>query len=115
MFSVKIDQADPIDLHEQVAAEIRRAIADGEASPGERLPPAKDLAAVIGVNTNTVLRALRVLRDEGLLEFRRGRGITVTGTPDRSVVLTQAKALVALGRKHGYARDELIDILQSIG
>jgi DNA-binding transcriptional regulator YhcF (GntR family) len=47
------------DLYEQVAGEIRRAIADGEAKPGERLPPAKDLAAVLGVNTNTVLRARR--------------------------------------------------------
>ena len=53
------------------AGEIRRAIAEGEAKPGER-SPAKDLAAVLDVNTNTVLRALRMLRDEGLLEFRRG-------------------------------------------
>src|SRR5438105_6035300 len=80
MLRVKVDRADRLELHEQVAGEIRRAIADGEANPGERLPPAKDLAAVLGVNTNTVLRALRQLRDEGLLEFR-GRGITVTGTP----------------------------------
>jgi GntR family transcriptional regulator len=114
MFAVKIDQTDPTDLHEQVAAEIRRAIADGEARPGERLPPAKDLAAVIGVNSNTVLRALRKLRDEGLLEFRRGRGITVSGTPDRTAVITQAKALIAVARKHGYAGDELIDLLQSL-
>jgi hypothetical protein len=35
----------PRDLYEQVAGEIRRAIADGEAKPGERLPPANDLAA----------------------------------------------------------------------
>ncbi len=42
----------------RVAAEIRRSIAEGEAKPGERLPPARDLAAVLGVNTNTVLRAL---------------------------------------------------------
>ena len=76
---VKVDKHDPTDLYEQVAAEIRRAIADGEAKPGERLPPAKDLAAILGVNTNTVLRSLRVLRDEGLLEFRRGRGISVAG------------------------------------
>ena len=81
MISVKVNREEPTGLHEQVAAEIRRAIADGEAKPGERLPPAKDLAAVLGVNTNTVLRALRTLRDEELLEFRRGRGITVAGTP----------------------------------
>src|SRR5262245_2888622 len=74
MISVKVNKADPTDLYEQVAAEIRRAIADGEAKSGERLPPAKDLAAILGVNTNTVLRSLRLLRDEGLLEFRRGRG-----------------------------------------
>ena len=59
MRDVKVDHTDSLDLNEQVAAEIRRAIADGEAKPGKRLPPAKDLAAELGVNTNTVLRALR--------------------------------------------------------
>ncbi len=54
-----VDRNDPALLHEQVATEIRRAIAEGEARPGERIPQAKDLAAVLGVNTNTVLRALR--------------------------------------------------------
>ena len=72
MIDVKLDRNDRTDLYEQVAGEIRRSIADGEAQPGERLPPAKDLAAVLGVNANTVLRALRLLRDEGLLDFRRG-------------------------------------------
>ena len=115
MVFVKIDHSDPADLHEQVAAEIRRAIADGEAKPGERLPPAKDLAAVTGVNTNTVLRALRTLREEGLLEFRRGRGVTVTATPDRTVVITQAKALLQLARKHGYAPAELVKLIESLG
>jgi DNA-binding transcriptional regulator YhcF (GntR family) len=114
MLRVKIRRGDPADLHEQVAAEIRRAIAEGEAKPGERLPPAKDLAAVIGVNTNTVLRALRALRDEGLLEFRRGRGITVAATPDRSAITSQAHELVALARKHGYGSRELIRIIESI-
>ena len=92
----KIDRRDPTDLYEQVAAEIRRAIADGEAEPGDRLPPAKDLAAVLGVNTNTVLRALRLLGDEGLLEFRRGRGISVAGTPERGAVVQRAKELVRI-------------------
>ena len=115
MFRVKVDQNGPGNLHEQVAAEIRRAIADGEAGPGERLPPAKDLAAVIGVNTNTVLRALRTLRDEGLLEFRRGRGITVAATPDRSAVTSRARELLAFARRHGYERRELIQIINDLG
>jgi len=114
MISVKIDHDDPTTLHEQVAAAIRRAIADGEAQPGERLPPARDLAAVLGVNANTVLRSLRMLRDEGLLEFRRGRGITVIGTPQRSAVVTKSKELLRFARRHGYQRNELIQLLESL-
>ena len=103
MLLVKVDKTDPTDLYEQVAGEIRRAIAEGEAAAGERLPPAKDLAAVLGVNTNTVLRAMRLLRDEGLLEFRRGRGISVAGSPAQGAVVQQARELVAFARRHGSA------------
>ncbi|HMJ01196.1 MAG TPA: GntR family transcriptional regulator [Gaiellaceae bacterium] len=115
MLGVKIDRDEPTQLHKQVAAEIRRAIADGEAKPGERLPPARDLAAVLGVNTNTVLRALRVLRDEDLLEFRRGRGITVASTPQQGAVTAHARDLVHFARQHGYRVDELIRIIERVG
>ena len=115
MFRVKVDRAEPTELHEQVAAEIRRAIADGEAKPGERLPPARDLAAVLGVNTNTVLRALRQLRDEGLLEFRRGRGVSVVGTPEHGAVVKRATELVRFAREQGYRVDELVRIIEDLG
>jgi DNA-binding transcriptional regulator YhcF (GntR family) len=115
MLSVKVDKSDRTDLYEQVAGEIRRAIADGEAKPGERLPPAKDLAAELGVNTNTVLRALRMLRDEGLLEFRRGRGISVAGTPERGAVIARAKELVEFARRQGYRVDELVALIEEVG
>ena len=102
-------------LHEQVAAQIRRALADGEAGPGERLPPARDLATVLGVNANTVLRALRQLRAEGLVEFRRGRGITVSGAaPTRSPVIVGAKDLLGLARRQGLRREELVAIIESL-
>jgi GntR family transcriptional regulator len=114
MIRVKVDKADSTDLYEQVAADIRRAIADGEAQPGERLPPAKDLAAVLGVNANTVLRALRLLRDEGLLELRRGRGVSVAGTPERGAVINKTRELVEFARHHGYSVDELIQIMRNI-
>src|ERR1700744_1007573 len=90
----KVDRDDPALLHEQVAAQIRKAIADGEAKPGDRLPPARHLAAVMGVNTNTVLRALRLLRDEGLLELRQGLGIRVVGTPERGALLGRVAEVV---------------------
>ena len=115
MFRVKVDRDEPTELHDQVAAEIRRAIADGEARPGERLPPARDLAAVLGVNRNTVLRALRALRDEGLLEFRRGRGITVIATPEHGAVVSRASELVRFARQQGYRVDDLIRIIQAVG
>ena len=114
MFNVKVDREEPTELHEQVAAEIRRAIAEGEAGPGERLPPARDLAGVLDVNTNTVLRALRQLRDEGLLDFRRGRGITVAATPDYGEVISAARDLVLLARRYGYRRDELLEIIEGL-
>jgi GntR family transcriptional regulator len=110
-----VDPSSPVPLHEQVAAAVRRAIADGEAGPGERLPPARDLAAVLGVNANTVYRALRVLRDEGLLEFRRGRGVTVAGlAPQRSAVVAKARELVALARRQGIGPDELVQVIKQL-
>jgi GntR family transcriptional regulator len=114
MLRVNIDRANPAALHEQVAAQIRRSIAEGDAKPGERLPPARDLAAVMQVNTNTVLRALRDLRDEGLLEFRRGHAIRVAGTPERGLVLAKARELVQLARRNGYERDDLVRIIRHL-
>jgi DNA-binding transcriptional regulator YhcF (GntR family) len=114
MMDVNVDRSDPLPLHDQVAAQIRRAIADGEAGPGERLPLAKDLAAVLGVNKNTVLRALHLLREEGLLEFRRGRGITVVGTPQRGAVLARARELVEFARRHGFGREEVIQMITTL-
>jgi GntR family transcriptional regulator len=113
--TVEIDHGSPVPLHEQVAAALRRAIADGEAAAGERLPPARDLAAVLGVNANTVFRGLRTLRDEGVVEFRRGRGVTVSGTgPERSAVVAKARELVALARHCGYRPEELAEIIAQV-
>jgi GntR family transcriptional regulator len=114
MFPGKIDRSDTTALHDQVAAEIRRAIAEGEAGPGDRLPLAKDMAAVLGVNKNTVLRALHLLRDEGLLDFQRGRGITVAGTPERSVVINRIRELVEFCRTQGYRRDEIVEMIEAL-
>ena len=70
---------------------------------------------MLGVNANTVFRALRTLRDEGLLEFRRGRGVTVTGAaPSRGLVVSKARELIALARQEGYGLDELTKIMERV-
>jgi GntR family transcriptional regulator len=116
ILSVKVDPSEPVELHQQVAGEIRRSIIDGECGPGDRLPPAVDLAAVLGVSRNTVLRALRELRDEGVLEFSRGRGVHVTGDGvDRSIVVDQAKKLISLGRRQGMNQSDLAQLIIGLG
>jgi GntR family transcriptional regulator len=114
MIEVDVDRSEAIPLHDQVAAEIRRAIAEGEAGPGDRLPLAKDLAAVLGVNKNTVLRALHILRDEGLLDFSRGRGVSVAGTPERGAVLSKVRELIDFARTQGYQRNEVIAMIETL-
>jgi GntR family transcriptional regulator len=114
MDRVKVDFSEDTPLYQQVAAEIRRAIAEGEVRPGQRMPLAKDLATVLGVNTNTVLRALRDLRSEGMVEFRRGRGITVAGTPERGVVMARVKDLVTFARQQGYQPSEVIAMIEAV-
>jgi GntR family transcriptional regulator len=114
MVPLRIDRQEGVPLHEQVAAELRRDISEGQATPGQRLPPARDMAAVLGVHPNTVFRALRVLRDEGILEFRRGRGITVSGTPEQSALLAKARELIDLARQQGYRRQDVIDIIETL-
>ena len=78
------------------------------------MPLAKDLAAVLGVNRNTVLPPLRLLRDEGLLEFRRGRGVSVVSVPARAAVVHRARELVDFARRNGYRVDELVQNVQSL-
>jgi DNA-binding transcriptional regulator YhcF (GntR family) len=104
----QIDTSARRPLHEQIAASVRRGLADGSLAAGEQLPPARELAVVLQVNANTVLAAYRRLRDEGLLEFRRGRGVRVAAAAAPVAEITEAVAhLVEIGARNGYGQAEL--------
>lgn len=111
---MEINRDEAVALHLQVASEIRRAIAEGEILQGERLPPAVDLAAVLAVNKNTVIRAMHQLRDDGLLDFTRGRGIRVVGTPQRSALLARIGELLEYARTEGYRVDDVVAMMRSV-
>lgn len=78
---IHLDATSSTPLYAQLVASLRRSIASGEVAVGEKLPAASDLAVSLGLNRNTVLRAYRELRDDGLVELRRGRGATVARRP----------------------------------
>ena len=76
LFRIDPTAAEPI--FAQLASQVRAQVTLGTLEPGTRLPAARELAASLDVNVHTVLRAYQDLRDEGLVELRRGRGAVVT-------------------------------------
>lgn len=82
MVLFRIDPSSGISLFDQLAGSIRAAAIAGQLKQGERLPPARELAKSLDINVHTVLRAYQVLRDEGLIELRPGRGAIVAQAPD---------------------------------
>ena len=101
-------------LTDQAAAEIRRAIADGEAAPGERLPPAKDIAAVLGVNRNTVLTACGCCATRASSTSAADAASSSPGPPRAARSSSTRRALVRFARSRGYERDELVQIIRSV-
>ena len=110
-----IDHTSRDRLQDQIARCVRRGVASGELSVGEQLPPAAELATALSVDRNTVLAAYRDLRDEGVLEFRRGRGARVaTAGPALSAVTQAARELIAAAAEHGLGTNDLIRIIKEL-
>jgi GntR family transcriptional regulator len=73
-----VDPLSPAPPSEQLADQVRFAVAAGRLESGARLPSLRALAESVRVNPNTVSRAWRMLEQEGVLESRRGDGMYVT-------------------------------------
>lgn len=73
----QIDPRSPSPPSEQLADQVRFAVASARLAPGDRLPSVRALAEEIRINPNTVGRAWRELEREGVLEARRGDGMFV--------------------------------------
>jgi len=108
---ILVNEQSPDPLFRQIASQVRRAIAAGEVRVGDKLPPARDLAKSLEVNIHTVLRAYSELRDEGLVEMRRGRGVSVLGDGKLAQLREQAKALAQEARKQGLSLRETMKLV----
>jgi GntR family transcriptional repressor for pyruvate dehydrogenase complex len=91
-------------VYEEVAARIRRLIADGHLKPGDKLPPERELASMLGVSRTSVRDAIRTLEVAGLLEPRQGEGTIVLELSTKNLVAPLASALLT-------RRDLLADLL----
>lgn len=64
-------------MYEQIAADIRALIASGEWPPGHQLPTVNALMAQYNCGTTAIRNAMLLLRSEGLIEGRQGKGVYV--------------------------------------
>ena len=85
--AMPIERSDIIDVdrpaYRAIADALERAIGEGEVTPGERLPPVRDLAKTLGVTVGTVNRAYVLAQSRGLLAGEVGRGTFVLKGDDR--------------------------------
>lgn len=110
---IRIDPDTDAPLFAQIADSVRADAAAGRLAPGDRLPAARDVAAVLGVNVHTVLRGYQELRDEGLLDMRRGRGAVVTDAAASLASLHRdVRALAARARALGLSPDSLSSLVK---
>lgn len=112
---VRIDPESDAPLFAQIADSIRADAAAGRIAAGDRLPAAREVAAALAVNVHTVLHAYQDLRDEGLVELRRGRGAVVTAQAESLASLHHdIRSLVARARAAGLPADALSALVKEI-
>jgi DNA-binding GntR family transcriptional regulator len=71
---ITIDPRAPESPYHQIAAWLREQITSGEIAPGQPLPSEKQIGQATGCAATTVRRAIKLLRDEGIVFTVPGRG-----------------------------------------
>ena len=111
--TVVIDRRIDEPAYEQIARQIRDAVATGALAAGTLLPGVRTLAADLGVNLNTVARAYRLLADQGFVTIRDRSGVAVAAPATRPAAGASAALRAELGgllarmRQAGVQPDEV--------
>lgn len=92
---------------EEVAGRLRDMIHSGELAAGDRLPPERDLAKLLGVSRPTLRAGIRSLSTVGILQSKQGAG-TFVAERDESPTL-DSSSLRMLSALHGFTSDEMFE------
>src|ERR1017187_6561361 len=98
----------------QVVAEIQRRIESGEYPPGSMLPSEHQLSDEFQIARPTVVRALRLLRQDGWIETQQGKGSFVRGRPALAGLDSQRTGEQALNRDESREPGDLIEASASV-
>ena len=115
--TVTVDVLDPTPPYEQLRRQLADLIASGVLSPGDRLPPVRQLAADLGLATGPVARTYRELEVAGYVRSRRGGGTRVattapsTSTPQRALE-EAARVYLERARALGVAPADAVDMVR---
>jgi GntR family transcriptional regulator len=110
---IRTDPNSAAPLFAQIAASLRMDAAAGRMRPGDRLPSAREVSKALGVNLHTVLHAYQELRDEGLVDMRRGRGAVITdAVSPLSALHDDIVALAAKARALNLSADTLAALVK---
>lgn len=110
---IRLNPESDAPLFAQIAASVRADALAGRLHAGDRLPAAREVADAIGVNVHTVLHAYQLLRDEGLVELRRGRGAVLTERTTQLALLEQnILNLIERARELGLSTDTLTALIK---
>lgn len=92
---------------EEVVARLRDMIHSGEISAGDRLPPERDLAKMLGVSRPTLRAGIRSLSTVGILQSRQGAGTFVSEVKESPTL--DSSPLRMLSALHGFTSDEMFE------
>jgi GntR family transcriptional repressor for pyruvate dehydrogenase complex len=92
---------------EEVVTRLREMIQSGDLAPGDRLPPERDLAKLLGVSRPTLRAGIRSLTTVGIFQSKQGAGTFVAEAEESPTLDTSALRL--LSALHGFTSDEMFE------
>ncbi len=88
-----IDLRDSRALYEQIIDHMKEQVLKGALKPGDQVPSIRQLAGMLTINANTVMKAYSELERQHIIETIRGRGTFIAQLPEKTINESQLRAI----------------------